>query len=208
MCWYGECLDPSCLHNPPMSNSDFGHWPLSSSLNTWTKREPSPRTLPPRARDNGKGWESANLHASFQLGNVWLMEKWACMTTIINIKFIPPTSVCLDHRRSLCGMRTWVVAHRQHTQTTKFLNSSQNWACDNSQWHTPLEYRNHRWETRRHFTVQSNLYTSLYLVLRLDERIQQLIHVYNGFTIVCHQANKGCVPFIDDLGERRWTRAH
>lgn len=63
-------------------------------------------------------------------------------------------------------------------------------------------------ETRRHFTVQTNLDTSLNLVLCLHERIQEFVRVDDGLAVVGHQSNQRCVPFVDDLGESSRARAH
>lgn len=66
----------------------------------------------------------------------------------------------------------------------------------------------HRWETRRHLTVQTDLDTSLNLVFRLDESIQQLVGMNDCFSIVRHETNESSVPLVDDLRERGRTRAH
>ena len=144
------------------SNVKQQFWALASFLfieysdQTQTKHEPSPKTLPPRAGDNSKGWESADLHASFQLRNVWLMERWACMMTTKNIKSVLPTSVCLDHLRSvLCGMRMWPINNipkplssymAVRTEHVTIASGTHLWSIEN-----------HRWETQRHLTVQPNL---------------------------------------------------
>ena len=53
----------------------------------------------------------------------------------------------------------------------------------------------------RHPAVQTNLHTSLNLVLCHYKRIQQLVHVDDSFVIICYQANKSCVSFINYFGE-------
>ena len=57
----------------------------------------------------------------------------------------------------------------------------------------------HRRESARHFRVQSDLDTSLYLVLTLDEQIQELLCVHYCFSEVCHQADQRCVPLVNNL---------
>ena len=63
-------------------------------------------------------------------------------------------------------------------------------------------------ETRRHLQVQPSLYPSLNFIFCLDQRIERLICVDDRFTIISHQADKGCVPLIHNLGEGRRAGAH
>ena len=67
----------------------------------------------------------------------------------------------------------------------------------------------HHWrETRRHLRIESNLNTGLNLIFRLDQRIKKLICVDDRFAIIRHQADKGRVPLVHDLGEGRRAGAH
>jgi hypothetical protein len=63
-------------------------------------------------------------------------------------------------------------------------------------------------ETRRHFAVQSNLNTSLDLVLGLDQCIKQFIGMDDSLTVIGHQTNNCGVPLIHNLGESGRSRAH
>ena len=84
------------------------------------------------------------------------------------------------------------MTHRKHTETTELLRRVE-----------------HYWgETRRHLRVQADLDTRLDLVLRLDERVEELVCVDDGFAVVGHQTDERGVPLVHDLGERRRTRAH
>lgn len=89
-------------------------------------------------------------------------------------------------------LRNEDMTHRQHAQTTQLLG------CVEHDWR----------ETRRHLTVQANLDTRLNLVLGLDECIQKLVGVDDGFAVVCHETNKSGVPLVDNLGERGGARTH
>lgn len=57
----------------------------------------------------------------------------------------------------------------------------------------------HGRKTRRHFAVETNLYTGLYLVFSFHQGIQKLIGVNNGFTIISHQTDERRVPFVDNF---------
>ena len=100
-----------------------------------------------------------------------------------NVSLFGPTKITLWNED---------MTHRQHAQTTQLLG------CVEHDWR----------ETRRHLTVQANLDTRLDLVLGLDERIQKLVGVDDGFAVVCHETNESGVPLVDDLGERGRARAH
>ena len=65
-----------------------------------------------------------------------------------------------------------------------------------------------RRETRRHLTVQPNLDTSLDLILRFDQRIEQFVRVDNRLTVVSHETDQRGVPFVHNLREGCGTRAH
>jgi hypothetical protein len=62
-----------------------------------------------------------------------------------------------------------------------------------------------RRETRRHFTVQSDLHTGLDLVLRFDQRIKQLIRMDNGLAVIRHQTDNGGIPLVHNLGKSGGT---
>ena len=47
-----------------------------------------------------------------------------------------------------------------------------------------------------------------YLVLTLDQQVQQLLCVNYSLSKVGHEPNEGCVPLVDDLGEGGGARGH
>jgi hypothetical protein len=87
----------------------------------------------------------------------------------------------MNHRTSNVGLlrppeialRNEDVSHGQHAETTQFLSTSEYGTSSSCNKATNLGGIEHdRWKTRRHFTVQSDLDTSLDLVLCLDQRIK------------------------------------
>jgi hypothetical protein len=58
-----------------------------------------------------------------------------------------------------------------------------------------------RRESRRHFTVQSNLDTRLDLVLSFHKGVKEFIGVDHSLPVIGHQSNQGGIPLVDDLGE-------
>lgn len=75
------------------------------------------------------------------------------------------------------------MTHGQHAQTTQLLRG----------------VKDHRWETTRHFGVQTNLDTGLDLILTLHQEVQQLLSVDHSLTEVRHQTNQSRVPFVHNL---------
>jgi hypothetical protein len=74
---------------------------------------------------------------------------------------------------------------------------------------TDLRSIEHDWrETRWHLAVQTNFDTGLNFVLGLDESIQKLVRVNDSLSIVRHQADEGCVPFVDNLRKRSRAGTH
>lgn len=47
-----------------------------------------------------------------------------------------------------------------------------------------------------------------YLIFTLDQQVQQFLGVDNRFSIVCHQANQSCVPFVYNLSKGSGARCH
>lgn len=78
------------------------------------------------------------------------------------------------------------MAHGQHAQTPQLLRGVED----------------HRRKTAWHFGVQTNLNTSLDLVLTLHQEVQQLLCVHHGFSEVCHKTNQSRVPFVHNLRGR------
>lgn len=75
------------------------------------------------------------------------------------------------------------MSHRQHAETSQFFR----------------RVKHDGRETTRHFRVQSDLDTSLDLVLAFHQKIQQFLGVDDGFAEVSHQTDQRSVPFVHDL---------
>lgn len=75
------------------------------------------------------------------------------------------------------------MSHREHAQTSQLFRGVEH----------------HRWETARHFGIQTNFDSSLDFILTLHQQVKQLLSIYNSFPEICHQANQSCIPFIDNL---------
>ena len=75
------------------------------------------------------------------------------------------------------------MSHGKHSKTSQFF-----WSVEHN-----------RGKTAGHFRVETDLDASLYLVLTLHEKIEQLLSVDHCFTEIRHQTNECSVPFIDDL---------
>ena len=84
------------------------------------------------------------------------------------------------------------MPHGQHTQTTKLF------------WSVEYHWREPAW----HLRVQTNLYSSLDLVLALDEQVEKLLSVDDCFTEVSHETDESCIPFVGDFCECRGARGH
>ena len=59
-----------------------------------------------------------------------------------------------------------------------------------------------RRETGRHFAVEPNLDTRLYLVLGLNQCVQEFVSVDDGLAIIGHKANDCRIPLVYYLRER------
>ena len=55
---------------------------------------------------------------------------------------------------------------------------------------------------RGHFGVETDLDTSLDLVLAFDQQVEKLLRVDHRFAEISHETDQGGVPFVDDL--ERW----
>lgn len=101
------------------------------------------------------------------------------------------------------------MPHRQHSKATQFLLTHDENSVASHDKSPNLRRIEYHWgETGRHLRVQPDLYSCLNLIFCLDKRIEKFIGVDDRFAIIGHQADKGCVPLIHDLGEGRGARAH
>jgi len=89
-------------------------------------------------------------------------------------------------------LRNEDMTHWEHTKTTQFFRSVE----DN------------RRETTRHFWVQSYLNSSLYFVLRFNQKIQHFLCMNNRLSIIGHQTNQSSIPFIRNLSKSSWSTCH
>lgn len=102
-----------------------------------------------------------------------------------------------DGRLGLLGpaqvrLRYEHVTHGQHAEAAELLG----------------RVEDDRREATRHLRVEADLDARLYLVLALDEQVEQLLRVDNGLAEIGHEADERRVPLVDDLGERRRARRH
>jgi len=93
---------------------------------------------------------------------------------------------------SQIGLRNENVSHGKHSQTSQLLGSVED----------------HRRESAGHLRVETDLDSSLNLVLALDEKVQQLLCVDSCLSEVGHEPNQRSVPLVDDLGEGGGSRSH
>lgn len=84
------------------------------------------------------------------------------------------------------------MAHGQHAQTSEFLG----------------RVEHHRGEPARHLGVETDLDTSLDLVLTLDEQVQQFLSVDDCLTEVRHQADQSRIPLVHNLHTTTTTTIH
>ena len=83
-------------------------------------------------------------------------------------------------------LRNEDVTHGEHAQTPDLLR----------------RVEDDRWEATGHFRIETDLDSSLNFVLALDEKIEQLLRVYDRLAEVRHQTNQRRVPLVDDLKQK------